>query len=528
LTAFTKLAARLGRFPPATATVAIERDVPASMPDGAVLLADRYYPVEYPNAPIVLIRTPYGRRGPSAIFGRLFAERGYQCVIQSCRGTFGSGGTFTPFVHEAEDGKATLAWMAEQPWFTGRVFTWGPSYLGYTQWAVAADAPPFVEAMAPQVTAAHMRGVWYPDDVFALDTSLSWVHSVSHQEERGLRMLRNLVRQRSDLAPAFATLPLNESDRVAVGDKVSFFQEYLESERADAPVWQDIDVRATVGVTRPRVAMLAGWYDIFLVDQLADHAALQDAGRAPWLTIGPWIHASPGGFLIGFRDTLDLFGGRRRELPVHVCVMGKKRWVDLPSWPPATTSQTYHLHPGRRLDPSAPPESAPDTYLYDPADPTPSIGGRVLGGHAGRKENGEIESRADVLTYTTEPLRRDVTIMGRVDADLYVRSSAASTDWFVRLCDVTPKGKSFNVCDGIVRTTAPERVSVALSPTAYCFRRGHRIRVQVSSGAHPRWARNLGTGEPIATGVAMRTARQEVLHDPEHPSAITVGVWQER
>jgi hypothetical protein len=157
----------------------------------------------------------------------------------------------------------------------------------------------------------------------------------------------------------------------------------------------------------------------------------------------------------------------------------------------------------------------------------------VLLARAPVTDNRELEARPDVLTYTTAPLERDVVAMGPVSAEIHLRSSLQHTDVFVRVCDVLPSGPSLNVCDALVRLTpdAPEvlpdgsrRVTVDLWPTAYCFRRGHRLRVQVSSGAHPRYARNPGTGEDPATATRLVVADQEVLHDPEHPSSVTLSV----
>ncbi len=148
-------------------------------------------------------------------------------------------------------------------------------------------------------------------------------------------------------------------------------------------------------------------------------------------------------------------------------------------------------------------------------------------------DNRDLEARPDVLTYTTAPLQEDVVAMGPVSAEVHLRSSLEHTDVFVRLCDVLPSGPSRNVCDALVRLAPGEpaagpdgarRVAVDLWPTAHRFRRGHRIRVQVSSGAHPRYARNPGTGEDPATATRLVAADQEVLHDGAHPSALTLSV----
>jgi putative CocE/NonD family hydrolase len=180
-----------------------------------------------------------------------------------------------------------------------------------------------------------------------------------------------------------------------------------------------------------------------------------------------------------------------------------------------------------------PPESEPDCYRYDPADPTPNVGGAGMGKVTGPKDNRTLEARADVLTYTSSRLDRDIEAIGPVSAELFIRSSLEHTDFFARLCDVDPSGKSMNVCDGLLRLVpgrpAPEpdgclKVAIDLWPTAYRFRRGHQLRLQVSSGAFPRWARNLGSGEPLATATTLCTADQSVYHDPAHPSAVVLPI----
>jgi uncharacterized protein len=162
-----------------THKVGVETDLPATMRDGTTLLADRYFPRDAPDAPIVLMRTPYGRRTrlPTDLpLARLFAERGYQCVNQSVRGTFGSGGTFEPFRDERSDGADTLAWLEQQPWFCARVGLWGGSYVGCTAWAAAVDAPSYVKALCLIVTGTNVYDVFYPGGVLSVHPA----HSNGH------------------------------------------------------------------------------------------------------------------------------------------------------------------------------------------------------------------------------------------------------------------------------------------------------------------------------------------------------------
>ena len=211
--------------------------------------------------------------------------------------------------------------------------------------------------------------------------------------------------------------------------------------------------------------------------------------------------------------------------------MGEEAWRDFPSWPPpGYAPRRYHLQPGGALSVEPPPDGpAPDRYRYDPADPTPAAGGARMVRDTGRVDNTALEARPDVLTFTTGPLEASVEVIGEVSAEIWFRSTLPHADVFVRLCDVDPRGRSRNVCDGLVRLTGADavtRAAVRLWPTAHRFRRGHRIRVQVSSGAFPRYARNPGTGEPHATATRMLAAHQAVYHDPAHPSAIILPVRQ--
>lgn len=225
---------------------------------------------------------------------------------------------------------------------------------------------------------------------------------------------------------------------------------------------------------------------------------------------------------------------RLRQSPVRVLIMGTNEWRDLPEWPPAGYgAQRWHLQAGGGLATAIPAESEPDHYRYDPADPTPAVGGSSLSQNSGPKDNRALEARPDVLCYSSASLDRDVEAIGPVSAEIYVQSSLAYTDFFVRLCDVAPFGKSVNVCDGLLRLIPgrplPQadgslKVVIDLWPTAHRFRRGHHIRLQVSSGAHPRFARNPGSGEPLATATTLVAAEQTVYHDPAHPSAVILPV----
>jgi putative CocE/NonD family hydrolase len=534
------------RLPPATTRrISARHDIAVPARDGVRLLTDHYAPA-VGSAPTVLVRTPYGRRGGMGLLGRVFAERGFHVVVQSCRGTFGSTGTFEPLLFERADGMDTLAWLRRQPWYSGEFGMFGASYLGFVQWAIAADAGDELKAMVAVVTASQMRDSTYAGGAFALDTILTWAELINAQSVPWWSRQVELKRGQPRLRAGLGHLPLNEADRVATGQTVPFYQEWLRHTEPGVEYWLErMHDRRVARVTAP-VAMVTGWHDIFLPAQLDDYLALRAAGRQPYLSIGPWTHGSLGLFRAALHEGLAWFRAHMqgdhsmlREAPVRVQVVHDGGWRELSEWPPDVDSVEWYFGAGGTLGPHPPAaESTPDSFRYDPADPTPSLGGPLLvAQRAGQVENGQIEARPDVLTYTGTALRSPIEVVGPVEAMVYVQSELADFDVFVRLCDVDGAGRSWNVCDGLTRVTAGGNgaidgvpgdgvlpVRVRLWPAAYRFRPGHRIRVQVSGGAHPRYARNPGTGEPLGTARKLRAGRRRVFHDARYPSAILLPI----
>ena len=523
--------------PPLTRDLIVEHDLRVPMRDGAVLLADRWVPRSGGDGlPTALVRTPYGRAGVGAgPMVRPLAERGFQVLIQSTRGTFGSGGAFEPMRHEREDGLDTLEWVIKQPWFGESMVLYGVSYLGFAQWAVADRLPLQVKAMIPAVSESALTLEFLRKDGFSLEVPFGWGIMVAGQERRWA-MPRQLLGAKR-VRRALYTLPLSQADVVAMGRRSDYIQDVLAHE-AGTPHWAEVDHSHRVADIATPVSSVGGWYDIFLPGQLRDHQALQAAGRQARLTVGPWSHNARGVGVTATAEALDFGLAHARgeqpteRAPVSLFVMGAETWCGFSSWPPPGYSpQRFHLHPGGTLATDTAEESAPDGYRYDPADPTPAVGGvrLALGVKAGRVDNSRLEARPDVLTYTTATLDTDVEVIGEVSAEIWFRSNLTYADIFVRLCDVDDKGRSTNVCDGLVSLTSADQTSCAtvrLWPTAYRFKRGHRIRVQLSSGAFPRYNRNPGTGEPRATATTLRAADQEVFHGPAHPSAVILPIRQ--
>ncbi len=521
---------RLKLSPPATRDLVVQRDLRVPMPDGVELLADRWAPrAGGDGLPTALLRCPYGRGLVALGMALPLAERGYQVLIQSTRGGFGSGGVLDPMRQEREDGLATLDWVVKQPWFGDAMVLVGLSYLGYAHWAVADRLPPQVKAMIPQVTESALTLEFLRGDGTSLETPFGWGVLVAGQERRWA-LLRQPAQARRTRRALF-TLPLNRADVAAIGRRSDYIQDILAHDAQD-PRWAGIDHRHRVAEVSVPVSSVGGWYDIFLPGQLRDFEVLQRAGRPARLTVGPWTHTSGDGTAINEAVEFGLAHARGEQpperAPVRLFVTGEEAWRDFVTWPPSGYSaRRLHLWPGGALSGEPAGESAPDEYRYDPADPTPAVGGVRLARDSGRVDNTALEARADVLTYTTAVLNEDVEVIGEVSAEIWFRSSLPHADVFVRLCDVDPRGRSFNVCDGLASLTGADEITrgaVRLWPTAHRFRRGHRIRVQVSSGAFPRYARNHGTGEPLGTATTLRAADQSVFHDPAHPSAVILPI----
>jgi putative CocE/NonD family hydrolase len=468
---------------------------------------------------------------------RLFAEHGYHAVIQSTRGTFGSGGHID-FDAEAGDGRATADWITAQPWSDGTIGTFGSSYLGLTQLALASTRPPQLKAMAIAAWGAERRAYQYPGGAFTLEQALGWAFTMDRQE-LPFASIRTPLRMRRALRPAFDHLPLLDADTAAVGHPVGYYRDWVTRDEPGDPYWAPTDFRPALKDLGVPITMIGGWYDLYLPQMLADYRQLRDGGQDVRLRVGAWHHLSQGLGRQAVADALDWFG---THLPgsapapagqprVRVEVMGGGGWRSLGGWPPDAAVQRWHLRPGGTLgpdSPDAPAESGPDRYTYDPADPTPAVGGAMIVLDAGPRDNGALERRPDVLTYTSDPMAVPLVIAGDVTAELFAGSSRPHTDFFARLCDVDPAGRSVNVTDGIIRlsdaTLEARRVTIDLWPTAHQFKAGHRIRLQVSSGAHPRYARNPGSGAPLATATTLHAARQAVYRDRTHPSAILLPV----
>jgi uncharacterized protein len=538
-----------------------EADVKVTMRDGVQLAANIFRPNGEGRFPVILMRTPYGKRGESFAEAKRYTAAGYAMFVQDCRGRGKSEGVWDPFRYDATDGFDTQEWIGKQPWCNGEIGTAGGSYVGWTQWASAPAGSRYLKAMVPVVPMGNAFDSAYFGGAFQLALLMGWGTGV------GGVALAPEKRQE-----AFRHLPLR-----TFGDqfekKVPYLDEWVEHHKYD-DYWKQrgIDYRYSE-VTVP-VLNIGGWYDIFskvtldLVAQVRAASRDRKVRRNQFAVIGPWTHGV-GATKVGELDFGAEAGLKPHDLQFkwfeywlkgrdtgvqdwpayYLFVMGENQWRGENEWPLKRTQFTsYFLHSDGQantmkgsgsLSTTEPADEQPDRFTYDGNNPVPSVGGNnLVGAPAGPYDQTRVEEREDVLVYSTPPLEQDVEVTGPVRLILWAASSARDTDFTGKLVDVHPEGKAYNLCDGIIRAQCrsgmekPEllepgkatRFDIDLWVTSNLFKRGHRIRVEVSSSNFPRFDRNPNSGKPFGTDTELLAAKQTILHDREHASHLLLPV----
>jgi putative CocE/NonD family hydrolase len=529
-----RVATSLSGLPRATTDYTVARGIRIPTRAGIELAADLYRPRE--NAVgTLLLRGPYGRSLALALLqARIFVARGYNALFASSRGTFGSGGTFDPMMTEVDDGHDVVAWMRDQPWFTGTFATVGGSYLGHTQWALMTEPPPELAAAVVSIGPHDFHHHVWGTGAFRLDF-LGWSYGVVHQEDGGtLKGVTRLATSRRRIDPYMNQLPLARAAETCLDGRAPWYVEWVTRPEADDPYWAPMQHGIALEKVEVPVLLIGGWQDIFLEQTLQQYARLHARGVDVAMTIGPWSHlgAGAGGARVASRETFDWLeehlsrrGRRRRPAPVRVFVTGAKEWRDLREWPPPPEMSTLYLHHDHSLAP-LPPSTArpPSSFTFDPADPTPTVGGAMLQLRC-RVEDSALAERPDVLAYTGPVLERPLEIVGTPVVELFHLCDNPHADLFARVSEVDRRGRSHNVTEGYARLdpTRPDdasTVTLALRPTAHRFATGSRVRLLVAGGSQPQFARNLGTGENPGTGVGLRPARHSVGHHPDDCSRL--------
>ncbi len=551
--------------------------------DGVTASADVYLPLGRGPWPVLYQWTPYeSTRERFIAWGVWFAQRGYAAVVQDVRGRYESGGEFVAWVRDGEDAVDAVDWAAAQPWSNGRVGTWGRSYGAIVQWQLARHQHPAIACLAPHVICDDYFGdCHYAGGVFQLALSvgaaLIWNTSLS---------LVTLGAARDTVLTdrVLRHLPLLDLDEVAIGRELETWRTWMEHPTYD-DYWRSLDHAAIIERVDVPMFQQCGWYDAYpgatmrSFDAIRRRGANELARTSQKVLMGPWSHEeeisrSLGGVDFGpeadgfIRDhelrwydhwLKELDTGLMDEPALSLFTIGVNRWRHDDEWPPPGTAFIpFYLHSGGRAntssgdgtlstEPPSPGEPA-DRYRSDPADPVPTVGGNnsvatMMANSSvpvapGPADQAPIERRDDVLVYTSDELARDLEVTGPIEALLYAACDAPDTDFFLRLCDVSPDGRSTFIAEGCIRARhrhgldrsellepgEVEAYRIRCHPTSNVFRRGHRLRVTISSSSFPRFARNLHTGEDVATGTRMAIARQTVLHTDAYPSHVVLPV----
>ena len=541
--------------------VKIESAVAVKMRDGTLLIADVYRPQADGKFPVLLQRTPYNRAGGAAGAAEM-SSHGYVVVLQDTRGRFDSRGEFYPFRFESQDGYDTVEWAAALPYSSGEVGMFGGSYVGATQMLAAMARPPHLVAVFPYVTASEYYEGWtYQGGALMQWFASSWASSLA------VDTLRRKAGDISNPKDWVTQLPIEDYRLLQLpGAGVApYFRDWVAHERDDE-YWRPWKISDHYPEMTVKALHAGGWNDIFLKGTIRNFVGMRRASPAAAgqrLLLGPWAHASIspegkiGDVTFGKQAVLDhtatalrwfdyALKGVRNEYatgaPVRIFVMGENVWREEQEFPLARTRYTnYYLRRGA-LDAAPPGDDPPDMYEYDPANPVPSIGGRLCCANQqlppGPADERPNESRPDVVVFSTPPLEKDLEVTGFIRAKIYASSSAVDTDFTAMLTDVEPSGYSRFLTDGIVRaryrnSTAkaepiePGRIyeyDIDLWATSNVFQAGHRIRLAISSSNFPRFNRNLNTGEAAAGATGMLKASQKIYHDAAHPSALVLPV----
>jgi putative CocE/NonD family hydrolase len=551
--------------PSRTLPIKIYFDQRIRMRDGVKLAADVYRPDVPGKFDCILHRTPYLKSNDTALsFGRYFAPQGYAFVAVDVRGRGDSPGTFVPYRHEGQDGYDAVEWCAAQPWSSGRVATIGGSYNGKTQWLTAIERPPHLTTMVVLVS---------PSDPFVefptgepIPVDVSWFYITSGH------VLQNM--EAVDWDAVTRHLPLLTMDE-AIGRMMPAWREQFDHTRLDS-FWEAERYQNKFERVEVPVFHISGWYDDEQVGTPLNFIGMTNNGAASVrnhqkLLMGPWGHAVNSKSKLGDVDfgptaTIDLKGtmlrwfdawlkgvdnGIKSEAPVRIFVMGSNQWVDEHEWPIARTRFIeFYLHSGGRsnsvhgdgkLSTEKPQAEKSDVYTYDPQNPVPFITESSFEQIGGPDDYRSVERRDDVLVYNSDPVTRDTEVCGPIRVTLYASSSAVDTDFTAKLIDVWPNAFAERLSDGVVRARfrngmdkeeliqpgAVNEYQIDAWNTCQMFKTGHRIRLEISSSAFPKYSRNLNTGEALGRSDKMVTANQTIYHDAQHPSHVTLPIVPE-
>lgn len=507
---------------------------------GAIqLAASLYRPTIASPHGTILVRTSYGI-GPMMALGhaRMFASRGYQVLLAACRGTDPSDGQEVVVgVYEAEDGLATVAWMREQPWYTGSFATYGGSYLGFTQWAILSDPPDDMKA-AVISTGPHNFGAFTWGNGAMESHILAWADLMT-APKRGVTPGISYIKQLPQtLKPLYDSVPLVGGIKEHFqGHAPPWLEEVVMDNNLSGSLSKSMNQREALHRAKLPILQVTGWNDSVMPMILDQHSILAERGIEAYLVIGPWSHlgAQRGVTIANAFGFIEMhLAGRGKGFPTTPCrafITGAEQWRDLQSWPPSPVSkQELHLAPGKGLSSQKPSDQvSSSSFTFNPTEPTPPTGmprpfdDMIPASY----DDTSLAQRTDVVAFTSKPLDTDLEVCGQPFIELHHSSDNPNVDILVRLSEVNSKGKSRRISDVYKRldpARGPGPLELHLKDCGHVFRRGSSIRVIVAGGAHPAYIRNLGTVEHPGTGSTTRPAVHTVHHSVGQMSKLVLPV----
>lgn len=528
------------------------------MNDNVELSCDVYISSNVP-APAILFRTPYGKEDMKMVQNALaFQRRGFNFVSCDVRGRGDSEGKFIPYMNEGDDGTTLIQWCSKQPWCDGNVFTWGASYSARVQWLTALRKPEALKGMISIVS---------PSDPFVENptctpspTYISWLFSISGHVMQNVKLV--------NMKSVYESLPFIKLDE-QTGRNIPFWKEIVRNEPGNS-FWDPLFYQKKMNTLDLPVMHISGWYDDEQIGTFINYNEMKEVSMSSFsrdsqkIIIGPWPHDVNitevlGKLNFGKDSLLDLvneeckwidniISKRREDSHAKIFIMGINRWFDFKQWPLENTyTVKYFLDShgsangkyGDGLLSTVIPQykERNDSFSYDPMNPVPYLGTDTFNQMGGPDDYSEIEKRKDVLVYTTEAFKKELIILGKVKAHLFVETSTPDTDFTVKLLDVWPDGYAQRLLDNICRLShrdGPEvryehsenrkiHIEFDLWNTGHLVKPDHRLRVEISSSAFPKYARNQNISGIQWNTANFAVAHQKVYHGSDFPSRICLS-----
>ena len=543
----------------------------AKMGDGTELSSDIYLPERNGKNPVILFRTPYGKNSDELLeVARGFNKAGFAFIANDVRGRGESDGRFTPYFSEANDGLALIGHFAAEKWSDGNVITWGASYSARIQWLTALKKPGHLKGMISIVSPSDPF-VENPT-VYHSPMNLSWLFSL---RGRGMQNINSV-----NWEEVYNHLPLLDLPE-KTGAEIPIWKEYFINSPA-SDFWKPLFYQGKMESLDIPVMHISGWYDDEQIGTFINYENMREQSGSAFsrnnqnLIVGPWGHAVNKDIINGHLDfgkdsKLDLVSIESKWIngilegknPVHrervkIFLMGPNKWMDFEDWPIKNTSMVK-LYLNSRTDARSvngdgelqfePPshDAGSDQFTYDPMNPATFISGEGFAQIGGPDDYSEIETRKDILVYTTEPMKESLILAGKLKGKIFVSSSCKDTDFTMMIIDSHRDGYSQRLQDGIVRLRhregpfkelpyTPEdliEIEVDMWHMFHEVKKGHRLRVEISSSAFPKYARNQNIwGKQYATA-EYEIANQKVFHGMKYPSRVELQVldgyeWQNR